>query len=503
VFVALTVFLPGALSASVTNRSSTMIGNDGYMSIDLGGLFSSTIAAGYPQVASWWWSGQTATSPVAYVAWFLPLLVFVDWQRALAFSRRAELRDVFVVFCMSVGYVLLPTVMGPLRYPVRFMPYVALTAILITVVLLSRCRVAKPNGKRMLAAASLIAIAVYISWAQLPSHYLVLLACGIGAIGGIGLVWLLLRRRAAHPSGLPAGRLSSLIALVMTVVSLGMTVVQHYDTPESPLFRANVPADTSLPKNVLAGLEGDTIVIGDPLVYGSDPAAWNETLMANMWYLSPANVQNRYQLIGFAAYNSIMCLEYLGGTCPELLPALFEEREATGMLRVDQLSIDNIQILTADVPEELRATVPEGWSETRNTERTVVWSRDEPLGPAGDVVWSSVGTEVTTLAQSDTSVSVRVDAVPASGGQIVLSRLAWPGYTASNANVSAAAVDGYLLGVDLDKAAVGEVVEITFRPPGWVFEVASWLLAVGGILVWSAVSLVLARRRRIRYPMLR
>ena len=160
VLVAITVFLPGALTGSVTNRAVSILGNDGYMSIDLGGLFSSTIAAGYPQVASWWWTGPTATSPVAYITWFLPLLVFVDWQRALRFPRRAELRDLFIVFFMSIGYVLLPTIIGPLRYPVRFMPYVALTAILITVVLLSRSRVAKPSGKRMFAAAVLIAVAV-------------------------------------------------------------------------------------------------------------------------------------------------------------------------------------------------------------------------------------------------------------------------------------------------------------------------------------------------------
>ena len=489
VLVAVTVFLPGALTGSVTNRAVSIVGNDGMMSVDLGGIFSSTIATGYPQVSSWWWSGPTATSPVVYIAWFLPVLFFVDWRKAL--QNRSQVRDLTIVMSLSLLYVLLPTVIGPLRYPVRFMPYFALTLIVLTIVALSRAAVPRPGRGRIIGAAIVIAAAVYLSWAQLPPHYLALIFSGLVAIAGLGAIWWLLRRARPEQSSVWAS-----VAAVAVAVSLVLTAAQHYDTNSSPLSMNNVPADTSIPKGVLEGVDGDVLVVGDPLAYGSDPAAWQETLMANTWYLSPAQVQNRYQLIGFAAYNSALCLQYLGGTCPELLTSLFEPRDATGMLLVDQLSIDNIQILKVAFADEEWLTPPDGWSILRDTGLTVVWSRDEPVGPAGDVVWSSEGTSVETLSQTDTSVTMKVLSAPADGGTVALSRLAWPGYSAENASLTTEPVDGFLLGLDIPQSSVGEVVTVTFQPPGWAIEVAAWLSAVGGILIWTLLVVIGRLRRR-------
>lgn len=492
ILVAVTVFLPGALTGSVTNRAVSIVGNDGMMSVDLGGLFSSTIATGFPQVSSWWWTGPTATSPVVYIAWFLPVLLFVDWKRVATF--RTDLRDLAIVFALSLFYVLLPTVIGPLRYPVRFMPYVALTSILLTVILLSRAPVPLPGRGRLAGAGILIGAAVYLSWAQLPPHILSLLISGVVAAAGLSGIWVLLRRPRTDASAPPWTAVAALIALT----SVLLTGVQHYDTRSSPLSMNNVPADTSIPAKVLTGVTDDVIVVGDPLDYQKDPAAWRETLMANMWYLSPARVQNRYQLIGFAPYNATLCLQYLGGTCPELLDTLFEVRPETGLLLVDQLSIDNIQILKVSVEESAWRTPPAGWRVLRDTGLTVVWTRDQHVGPAGDVVWTDSGTVVKTLSQTDTTVTVRVEELPAEGGRIAFSRLAWPGYTVQNATLAAAPVDGFLLGVDIPKTSEGDIVTVTFAPPGWKLEVAAWLVAVGSIVLWTATSIVLGRRRRTR-----
>jgi hypothetical protein len=493
VLVAVTVFLPGVLTASVTNRAVSIVGNDGMMSIDLGGLFSSTIATGYPQVSSWWWSGPTATSPVVYIAWFLPVLFFVDWRKALA--NRSQVRDLGIIIGFSLAYVLLPTVIGPLRYPVRFVPYLALSLIVLTVVALSRAAVLRPGRNRVLGAIAVIAAGVYLSWAQLPSHYLSLAFCGLLAVAGLVAIWWLIRRTQSSSAST-----WTTVAAVAAAVSLVLTAAQHYDTRSSPLSMNNVPADNSIAQNVLDGVEGDVIVVGDPLDYGSDPAAWRETLMANMWYLSPAQVQNRYQLIGFAQYNSTLCLQYLGGTCPELLDGLFETRDDTGMLLVDQLSIDNIQILKVSFDQEEWLTPPEGWTLAQDTGLTVVWSRDEPVGPAGDVVWANEGTQVETISQTDTSVSMRVVSTPSGGGEVALSRLAWPGYSVANATLSAQPVDGFLLGVDIPRSSVGEVVTVTFQPPGWAAEIGTWLLGVGGVVTWALVVLVGRIRRRTMRP---
>lgn len=487
VLVAVTVFLPGVLTASVTNRAVSIVGNDGMMSVDLGGLLSSTIATGYPQVSSWWWSGPTATSPVVYIAWFLPVLFFVDWRKALA--NRSHVRDLTILIGLSLAYVLLPTVIGPLRYPVRFMPYLALSLIVLTVVALSRAPMLRPGRNRIIGAALVVAAGVYLSWAQLPPHYLAVFFSGLVAVAGLSAIWWLIRRAQTRSASAWTS-----VAAVIAAVSLVLTAAQHYDTHSSPLSMNNVPADTSVGEGVLTGVEGDVIVVGEPLDYGSDPAAWEETLMANTWYLSPAQVQNRYQLIGFAEYNSTLCLQYLGGTCPELLENLFETRDDTDMLLVDQLSIDNIQILKISFDDNEWRTPPEGWTLSRDTGLTVLWSRDEPVGPAGDVVWTSEGTAVETIAQTDTSVTMKVVAAPAGGGEVALSRLAWPGYSVENATLSAQPVDGFLLALDIPSSSVGDEVTVSFQPPGWTVELTAWLLGVGGVLIWALVVLV----RRIR-----
>ena len=88
-----------------------------------------------------------------------------------------------------------------------------------------------------------------------------------------------------------------------------------------------------------------------------------------------------------------------------------------------------------------------------------------------------------------------MDQVPAEGGVVVLSRLAWPGYAARGATL-ADPTDGYLLTLDVPPGSAGRQVLVDFDPPGWHAEVASLGLGVLGGLGWSAV-LAARRRRRV------
>jgi hypothetical protein len=94
----------------------------------------------------------------------------------------------------------------------------------------------------------------------------------------------------------------------------------------------------------------------------------------------------------------------------------------------------------------------------------------------------------------DTGTSFRVDAVPAQGGTVVLSLLAWPGYATSVGSL-ADPVDGYLVAVKLPASASGQVVHVGFHPPGWALEVGAWALALVAGAAWS-VAFAVRRRRR-------
>jgi hypothetical protein len=510
--VAVVVFLPGVLTAAVTTRGTTGIWNDDYMSIDFTSLLMAPIATAFPQLLSWWWSGTAATSPAAYIAWFLPAIAFVGWG---AFKKLSpELRDLFFFLAAAAAFVLLPTTIGPLRYPARFMPYVALAAVLLVVVALARARQHSISRSSLYFALGLVVLGAYLGWSQAPWRFFTITVCAVLVVAGLVAMWWLLNHPDAkthkwNKFGLPA---ISLLAIGILMATTATTVLQHRTAAKSGLSIANQPEDVSTYKGVLEGVRNDVIVVGDPLDYPQDNSTWEQTLMANAWYLSDASVVNRYQLVGFSKLNELLCLRYLGGTCPELAERLFDRRAETGLLLVDELQIDNVQILkdsfnrpqvamasnnyvSRDEDVEIPA-VPDGWHVAAETEGTILWSRDVPLGPSGGVTWSQPGTRLSEVSRDDTKIVLKVDEVPASGGRAALSRLPWPGYSVEGAQLTQRPVGGYMLGLEIPSNARGKLVTLSFEPPGWRIGIPVWAVAVIGMLSWS----LLAARRKRRDP---
>ncbi|KRD47469.1 hypothetical protein ASE27_03880 [Oerskovia sp. Root918] len=488
--VALAVYLPSVLTASVTNRSTTRIAMDQFMTLDLSGIGMSGIPTALPQVVSWWWGGFTAAVPMAYIVWAVPLLAFVDLSLVSRVLRQKL--DVVVALGLFFVFLMLPTVMGPLRYPSRMMPYLALTAILLIAVLLSLARATEITYRRLFVAWGLAAFGAFLAWAQAPNMYkahvasflLVALATAV-----LFTLWKASGRRKPY-----IGQGSAAVVAVVALTSLAALVLQH------AIIRAPAWPDQGLPATIsgfqkqLPGAVNDTLVVGDPQKVIDEPGLWDETLQANTWYANPASVLNRYQLVGFSAFNATLCLEYLGGTCPELLRDLFKVRDQTGMSLVDEIRIDTIQIIKGDVPRRLWAEVPDGWHIVQDGDLTQTWVRDVPLGPAGGVVWASPGVTVSESARTNTSVTFTVDALPQSGDRTVaFSRLSWPGYSTSAGRIGEP-VDSFLLAVDLPAESVGEEVTVTFRPPGWTVQLACIALALGGAALWSGWAAWTRRR---------
>lgn len=507
--VAVVVFLPGVLTAAVTTRGTTGIWNDDYMSIDFTSLLMAPIATAYPQLLSWWWSGTAATSPAAYIAWFLPAITFISWSTFQKLS--SELRDLFFFLAASAAFVLLPTTIGPLRYPARFMPYVAMAAVLLAVVALARARRPSVSRPSLYFALGLVVLGAYLAWAQVPARFLTIAVCTVLVVAALLAMWWLLNHPEAKEHRWNKYGLSavSLLAIGMLLATTATTVLQHRTSARSGLSIANQPEDVSTYKGVLQGVKNDVIVVGDPLDYPQDKTTWEQTLMANAWYVSDASVVNRYQLVGYSKLNQLLCLRYLGGTCPELAERLFDRRAETGLLLVDELHIDNVQILkeSFNKPQAPMASnnyvsrdeevdipkVPAGWHVAAETDGTILWSRDAPLGPAGGVTWTQQGTKLTEVSRDDTKVVLKVEEVPEGGGRAALSRLPWPGYSIDGAQFTQRPVGGYLLGLAIPADAEGQLITISFEPPGWRIGIPLWAIAVAGMLIWSLLSV---RRNR-------
>jgi hypothetical protein len=482
--IAIAVHITSLLTAPVTNRGGNAVYMDQFMTLDLSGMAMAPIATALPQVAAWWWGGLTAPVPLAYICWALPLLALVRWKTLIRVNPLTV--DVVVALGAFTAFIMLPTVVGPLRYPTRMLPYLALCVIVLLAVGLDRAR--RVTRPRVTLGFALLAVSFFLAWAQAPQYLRRLsLAVILAAVGVAVVVVIVVRVHNSH------ARLLSLGA-AFALVGVAVFTLQQAVYPRSIWPDQRIPTHTEQLQVQLPEAVGDTVVVGDPLALGPSADLWNETLFANSWYVNPQSVLNRYQLLGFNGFNSTLCLGYLGETCPDLADRLFEIRDATGLTLADELSVDSVQIIKSDETQMYIDQPPSGWHVADDGEFTQLWVRDEPVGRAGGVVSTTPGVRLSDVVQTPESIRFTVDSAPAGGGKVVFSRLAWPGYTASGATLGAPA-DGFLLTVDVEEGS--RTVHVEFRPPGLSVAITGIVIAVLGIAGWSLL-LVRARLKTLR-----
>lgn len=489
--IATAVYLPGVLTAPVTARSGG-IANSGFLTPDLTGMYTAWVPGSLPQVTGWW--GGFATVPLLYVAWFLPALAVVDYARVRAAGR--ETTALWVVGALSLALTLAPSDLGPLRFPIRIMPYVSLTVLLVLAVMVSRFRVPTLSRGRIAATAAIVLSGLYLAWSQYPSFRVAALF-GFLALGGIVGLLVVLYSRRLHSRFRSPGALAGGVLLVSMVIAAG----QHVAFKSSPLPDYRMPDSPGSYSSQLPEAQGGTFIVGDPTKLG--PEIWNETLASNAWYLNSAEVQNLYTPIMFAKYAEDLCISSHGWSCPAAAGKLFETDPATGRVLADLLSVDTVQILRDPADPQAAAAFngppPSGWHEAGRSADSVVWVRDQPLLNTGHVVWTSEGTDVSVVSESSQEVVLRVDRTTDAPAQAVFSRLAWPGYDADGATI-VAPLRGYLLQIEIPAGSAGTTVTVRFAPPGWPAVVGSITLAAGVTVAWSLAELILHRRRRPENP---
>jgi hypothetical protein len=490
---AVIVHLPGLLTAPVTGRTSTYE-NTGLLTVDLSGLVASSTPVGTPSML--FFSGTFPYAPLLYIAWFLPLLAFIDPKRVWQLLR-ARLSIVIILIAALVG-VLLPSDFGALRFPVRMMPYVTLAALLLVAVALSHGRATVLSRNRFFLAAGFVLVGAGLTWAAAPQYIKLLLLVTIMILVALWVAYRILSDRTlpvlgSNTTGWLAGRGVATLGWTGIGLTVLLLVPQHVSSPTSPLPDYNLPTDVSEYQDQLPSAEGDVIIVGGvPDV--NDPDAWDELLVGNLWYVAEEDVQNAYSAVYYSPYNNLTCMSYNGSTCPDLYDRLFEPMEDTGLVAADLMGISSVQSVKGVVPRRDWNDVPDGWSIAEDSDQTRLIVRDEPVAGAGSVVWSSEGTQVSVVSEDAMGVTFQVDAVGADGGQVALSRLPWPGYQADGAEISADPVETFLLGVDLDADQVGETVTVSYYAPGYPLQLAAAALILLILIGWPVLR-ILGRRR--------
>ena len=175
------------------------------------------------------------------------------------------------------------------------------------------------------------------------------------------------------------------------------------------------------------------------------------------------------------------------------------DEPTTGRPWVDLLSISTLVMYRPDFNAARLDRPPAGWTVAAQSQWTVTWVRNHPVPTAGGVVSTSAGVRVSNEQRGTRSVQFRVDRVPAGGGTVVFSRLAWPGYEVSGASLVAPTAK-MLVTVHLARVVRRTYRHADWSPPGWRSELAAWWLAVLGGLAWSVAQFVHRTRSRGRVP---
>lgn len=479
--VAVAVYLPGVETVPVTLRHSD-IGGSGTFRLrgPLGFLL-----LGQPAGAG--------TIPFAYAGWWLPLLVLTDLDAVRRGWR--SLVSLLVPAALFTAWSLGPYEIGPIRWPGRILDAFTLVLALLAVVLLSRYRARASAGRLALLVVWVLA-SLLVAWHEQPdpSPAVRLLVTG-AVLAGLVVAWRTLVPGSVGASGAVGLRATALV-LVVGAVAVGVFQVVRYQAIVAP--QRNMPAALSAYDDYLPGARGDVWVVDGrawtpdgEAMYTADRARY--LLTGSLWALTGKQVHNGYSTIGFRPYTVMFCTLVGGEVCPDALTRMLRRDPETGLSRADLLSISTLVVGLND--HTRRLAPPAGWHVAARNPYAVTWVRDRPVPAAGGVVWTSPGLSVSQVGRGgDLGVRLRVDRVPSAGGDLVLSRLAWPGYHADGGRL-VAPLEGMLVRVHVDGSSAGHEVSVVFRPPGWPLELACLALALLLTVGWCAL-LVLRRRSR-------
>lgn len=480
------VYLPGLLTSPVTTRSGSHILNDQFLNMDIGDLAASSISTGVSSVRGYW--GDLVPVPLQYVTWLIPLFVLF-----LPVTRRV-LRDVAVpltVLVVTLAFVIGPSVIGPIRYPARMMPYAVLCVAVLFAVFASRAVAPeRSNRARVVIAMALTALSGWLCWAAQPSSWVWVL---LAVLVQCAVIFVVFGSWRGHGNWGGTPQRAAAWLLAGSIVVLGPQVL-HY--PSSPLGNFNVPSSISAMHDVGADMDEGILTVGNVYSLQSDPDSYRESLLANLWYLTGKDAGSVYTVLPFTAFSRDLCMDLRGATCPDALDTLFQD---TRHPLVDDMALNTVVVIKGE-GLETRPTPPSGWT-VEDGDYTWTLHRTAPVAPAGDVVRTSDGVTVSTLHRDDLSITLKIDEAPADGGEVVFSRLAWPGYTTTGAQLGDPE-RGYLLTLDVSANDAGTTLTVSFLPPGWGIEVgaaalAAWI-AVGATLWWARTRRTLSAREHVR-----
>lgn len=486
---AVVTFLPALLTSTVTWRTAedSQVYNDNFLTAPWSEVFLASVPSALPAIQGF--EGEVQDTPVAYIAWFLvPLLAFVDWR--LVAGRVRALATPLAFAAVMLVAVAGPSYWGPLRWPARLLPYLAMAVLVLAAVVLGRALTARGWRGRSAAAVALLVASLLRAGSSEPKEFgrhavATLLVAAL--VAGVLLLWRWRGNRVA------AG------AVMLSLLPVLAFQVTHHPVNDD-VNQWNFASSVSKVEAAFPDYDGLTLQLADyKLLEREDKTlsgAYDSLVFGNYARLLDADYVNAYTPVGHREFANLLCMNYAGSTCPAALDNVLAEEQVTGLPYVDLLAVDRLVIQREQYPDVLDRPLPAGWRWASVDDEVAVLERDEPLGWQTGHVAAAPGVEVTDTASRSTRASATV-ASP-TGGTVVFSRLAWPGYTATldGVPVPVREVRGIFLAVDVPPGTSEAHLEVRFEPPGLRLGLA--LMGFGLLVLLVLVVVDLRGRSRQR-----
>ncbi|WP_433521209.1 hypothetical protein ACQPZ2_28115 [Nocardia pseudovaccinii] len=478
--------LPGILSSQATWRGSAHIHNDPFLTVPWSESLNASLPSTTPAFTAWW--GHVQPLPMVYIAWFLiPALAFIDWKAAAQAAR--ELSGVALFATAVLMWTAGPGAIGPLRWPARVLPMLAIALLVLVCVLLSRYGSFASWQRRGTAAAVLLGLLFARSVSAAPAlvvrHLLAVVV--VAAIGAV-VVWLAYTRRTALACGLS---IAAMFPIAYAQVRGAPPTPMSYEFPERRSAMAAAFPD----------FDGVTLQLADRVLVHPDDrslsGAYGSLAIGSYAKNVGLDYVTGYTPIGHAAFSALLCLAWDGSTCPDAYRRAFATEPSTGRTIVDLMKVDRVVLQRAQYPDERDRPAPPGWKwvDYPGHERFIwVLERENGLlSTRNGVVADARGVFASSATSDDLTNHIRVTSV--AGGRVVFARLAWPGYriTLNGSEIPTREVAGSFLAADIPAGTIAADLTVSWRPPGWEISTAT---TAGGLAGIGLLQLTHQRLRR-------
>ncbi len=471
----LLVFLPSMLSAPVTWRGSAQIENDQFLTVPWSESLNASLPSTLPAFPSWW--GYVQPMPVTYIAWFLiPALAFVDWRAAREHWREFVSVGLFAIVMLlwAAG----PGTIGPLRWPARVLPMIAIALLVLVCVLLGRFGTVTRWRARGVAAGVLI-LALWVRSFSADPHNVVrhVVSVIVVAAAGTAVVWL------ARTWG-SAAACAAVLAVMFPIAYWQVRAAQP--TPMS----YNMPTNRSDAARVFPDFPGTTIQLADrALVRPEDKSldgAYGSLVFGNYAKSLELDYVNGYTPTGHFYFGELLCMRWDSSVCPDAYRRLFAPEPTTGRPLVDLMKLDRVVVQRALLPDVRAQDAPPGWRWVDLPGDRYIWVLERVDGLVSSEngrVSATRDAAATSVSETDTTSRVRVSA--ARGGQVVFARLGWPGYRATldGRPVPITTVAKSFVAVNIPAGTESAELVLTWRPPGWKIGLTTGAAGVLGLAV--------------------